>query len=192
MVSALFHGRNGALGAMAFCVLVLALSRTPAGASEPARLLRPGAEFKGGIQGDASERIRRFATRLSAQSDHVVLGRVVEVEARASGPRGEPGIHTRVGIEVVHSFQGQSSPTLAVWVQGGELGNRRRVLRGQAQFQTGETLLLFLRARPDGVLFPTEMGRGKWQWLKEREVVQPPDGAAVRLVDVSSALGSPR
>lgn len=193
MVSILLHGRKGALGA-AVCgvVLALALGRTHAGASEPARLLRPSAESATRTQGDASERTRRFAARLRAQSDHVVLGRVLGVEARASGPRGEAGIHSQVTIEVTHALQGQRPPALTLWVQGGELGGRRRVLSGQAQFQTGEALLLFLRARPDGVLFPTEMGRGKWRWQQEHDAVQAPDDAIVPLADVSSALGSPR
>jgi hypothetical protein len=192
MASIGLHGRN-AVGAMACCVaLALALSRTQAEASEPARLLRRSAESRTRTQGDASERTRRFAAQLRAQSDHVVLGRVLGVVALASGPRGEAGIHSQVTIEVQHPFQGQSPPTLTLWVQGGELGDRRRVLSGQAQFRTGETLLLFLRARPDGVLFPTAMGRGKWRWQQERNEVQPPDGAIVRLADVSNALGSPR
>jgi hypothetical protein len=193
MVSGLLHGRNSALGAIACCVvLALALSRKQAGASEPARLLRPRAEPGKRIQGDASEGIRALAARLGARSDHVVLGRVFQVEAQASGPRGEPGIHSRVEIEVEHSFQGRSARALTVWVQGGELNGRRRVLSGQARFQTGETLLLFLRARSDGVLFPTDMGRGKWRWEHEGEVVQPPDGAIVPLTDVADALGGPR
>jgi len=62
------------------------------------------------------------------------------------------------------------------------------VLSGQAHFETGETVLLFLRARPDGILFPAGMERGKWAFYPERDAVAPPNAAAVRLGDISNAL----
>jgi hypothetical protein len=98
---------------------------------------------------------------LARASDLVVLGRVRELRVQAHGPNGQPGIHTRALVEVEETWRGQPRAIVEVWVHGGQLGNRLRVLPGQATFQRGERVVLFL-FEAGGGFWPTGMGRGKW------------------------------
>lgn len=98
---------------------------------------------------------------LTRASDLVVLGRVERVEARMGGPSGQPGIHTRARIAVHETLRGTAPSHVDVWAQGGRIGNRIRVVQGQATFCRGEEIGLFL-FESGGGLWPTGMGRGKW------------------------------
>lgn len=123
--------------------------------------------------------VRALATSLNevsvhdlvGHSDRVVLGRVVDVDVVPSGPAGQPGIHTRVLVEVSETLLGRDEALLEVWVQGGELDGRRRVLTGQARFVAGEEVALFL-FEAGGGLWPTAMSLGKW--VLEGHSVMPP------------------
>ncbi|MCA9610154.1 MAG: hypothetical protein KC619_31370 [Myxococcales bacterium] len=106
--------------------------------------------------------------QLAAASDLIVVGRVVEVSVEPQGPAGQPGIHTRATVQVEEVLRGPGRSLVDVWVQGGRLGDRMRVVPGQAQFVQGEDLVLFL-TEAGGGLWPTGMGRGKWQ--------RPPDSS---------------
>jgi hypothetical protein len=101
--------------------------------------------------------------RLVSQSDRIVVGRVIAADAQPFGPRGERGIHTRIELQVERSLIGSNSESVRFWVQGGRWGDRLRRVSGQATFKVGETVAVFLRARPDGELFPSAMGEAKWQ-----------------------------
>ncbi|MBZ0122227.1 MAG: hypothetical protein K8H88_34860 [Sandaracinaceae bacterium] len=98
---------------------------------------------------------------LTRASDLVVLGRVERVDVFAQGPASQPGIHTRATIRVEETWRGDAQATVEVWAHGGVLGDRMRVVPGQATFRVGELAVLFL-FRAGGGLWPTGMGRGKW------------------------------
>src|SRR5262249_37178499 len=106
--------------------------------------------------------IEGLARRLRDQSDLVVSGRVERTSVQDRGPGGEPGLFTLVTLDVHESLFGAARDHLQFWVHGGELGNHRRLVSGQAQYRTGENLVVFLHARRDGNFFPAGMGRGKW------------------------------
>jgi len=99
--------------------------------------------------------------RLTRASERVIVGHVERVTVHAHGPGGQPGIHSRALVRVTETWRGEAEPFVEVWVQGGELGSRRRVVSGQARFSAGETVVLFLFSG-GGALWPTGMGRGKW------------------------------
>ncbi|MBX3271619.1 MAG: hypothetical protein KF729_15240 [Sandaracinaceae bacterium] len=98
---------------------------------------------------------------LVAASDLVVVGRVLTTDVLPEGPAGQPGIHTRARVRVDETLRGPGYTVVDVWVQGGRLGDRLRVVPGQATFRAGEDVVLFL-FRAGGGLWPTGMGRGKW------------------------------
>lgn len=98
---------------------------------------------------------------LARASDLVVVGRVEHVEVLPQGPAGQPGIHTRAVVQVAETLRGEHQTIIEVWVQGGRLGDRMRVIPGQAQFRVGEDVVLFLFRAGDG-LWPTSFARGKW------------------------------
>lgn len=99
--------------------------------------------------------------QLAAASDLVVIGRVEHVDVHPTGPGGQPGIHTRAVVQVAETLRGEHRTIIEVWVHGGRLGDRMRVVPGQATFRAGEEVALFLFEAGSG-LWPTGMGRGKW------------------------------
>jgi hypothetical protein len=103
----------------------------------------------------------RTIEELAAASDLVVAGRVATVEVYPHGPAGQHGIHTRALVHVRETLRGAPQQLVEVWVHGGRLGDRMRVVPGQANLREGEELVLFLFGA-GGALWPTGMGRGKW------------------------------
>ena len=99
---------------------------------------------------------------LAGDSDIVVVGRVVDTTALPNGPHGESGIHTRVTLRADDSVPESGRDTVSFWVHGGRLGNRLRRVVGQARFEPGEEVAVFLRGSAGGALWPTQMARGKW------------------------------
>ncbi|MCZ7685888.1 MAG: hypothetical protein M5U28_46885 [Sandaracinaceae bacterium] len=99
--------------------------------------------------------------QLAAASDLVVIGRVEHVDVHPTGPGGQPGIHTRAVVQVAETLRGEHRTIIEVWVHGGRLGDRVRVVPGQATFRAGEEVALFLFEAAGG-LWPTGMSRGKW------------------------------
>ncbi len=99
---------------------------------------------------------------LARASAIVVRGRVVDTSSYPVGPGGLPGIHTRVELAAHDYLVGTPVSSLWFWVQGGDHAGFRRVVAGQATFEVGEDVLVFLTEVSEGVLFPTGMARGKW------------------------------
>ena len=99
---------------------------------------------------------------LARQSDLVVHGRVVSSTPVLRGPGGQPGIHTRSTIAIEEVLRGApSSNAVEVWTHGGALEGMRRVVVGQASFEVGEDVVVFLFEAGRGY-WPTGMSRGKW------------------------------
>jgi hypothetical protein len=98
---------------------------------------------------------------LTRTSDVVVVGRVVRADVFAQGPNGLPGIHTKITLEAEEFFVGSPRSHVVFWVHGGRIGNRVRVVSGQARFDVGEHVAVFLFATSSGVLFPNGMAHGK-------------------------------
>lgn len=102
--------------------------------------------------------------QLTERSEFVVRGHVVELRVHPEGPNGLPGIHTEVVLEVAEALKGAPDRVVRFWIHGGRIGNRVRVVHGQATFSRGEgeEVIMFLFRNDAGVLWPTGMGRGKW------------------------------
>lgn len=118
---------------------------------------------------------------LARASDLVVIGRVEHVDVHPHGPAGQPGIHTRAVIQVAETLRGEHRTIVEVWVHGGRIGNRMRVVPGQATFRVGEDVALFLFDAGGGI-WPTGMGRGKWSIQPGSLPVLPDNADRLRLV----------
>lgn len=123
---------------------------------------------------------------LARASDLVIIGRVEHVDVHPHGPAGQPGIHTRAVIQVAETLRGEHRTIAEVWVHGGRIGNRMRVVPGQATFRAGEDVALFLFDAGGG-LWPTGMGRGKWNIQPGNLPLRPGHRDGLRL---SSATGT--
>ncbi|MBX3270193.1 MAG: hypothetical protein KF729_08020 [Sandaracinaceae bacterium] len=117
-----------------------------------------------GLAGVASATVmvRASVEELTRASERVVYGRVAAARAREGGPRGEGGIFTRVELEVDETWRGPSAPRAVLWVHGGRVGERAMRVHGQATFEPGERVVVFL-SDAGGAWFPTGMSQGKWR-----------------------------
>ncbi|MCA9610354.1 MAG: hypothetical protein KC619_32385, partial [Myxococcales bacterium] len=109
----------------------------------------------------ATVMVRATVEELTAESERVVLGTVVDATATDGGPRGERGIFTRVEVAVEETWRGAPNPSAVFWLHGGRVGNRAMHTHGQATFTVGERVVVFLDDA-GGALFPTGMSQGKW------------------------------
>ncbi len=99
---------------------------------------------------------------LARSSAAAVRGRVTEVVS-AWDPDVD-GLYTYVTIDVLRSWGLDGSPTRVVVKQlGGVVGNTAFVVGGQALFEVGEEVLVFLDVRPrDRTLSVSGLEQGKW------------------------------
>ena len=109
---------------------------------------------------------------LARSSAAAVHGRVTGVVS-AWDPDVD-GLYTYVTIDVLRSWGLDGSPTRVVVKQlGGVVGNTAFVVGGQARFEVGEEVLVFLDVRPrDRTLSVSGLEQGKWI------VTGPADSAA--------------
>ena len=113
-------------------------------------------------QGAEDEASLTLLSELAAKSTIVVAGVVSRTEASPTGPAGARGIHTAVELSEVEVLRGDATGPISFWVQGGVIGDRARRVVGQASFNVGQRVLVFLTQAPNGALWPTRMGLGKW------------------------------
>jgi len=127
-------------------------------------------------------------TWLREHSELVVRGQVEGVEVLERGPDGRAGIHTAARVRVVETLSGHPSTFVTVWVPGGRLGRRARVVHGQATFEAGEEVVVFLH-RHSGALWPTGMMFGKWR-MAGAQVLSPLGSTASPLGALRLAIRS--
>lgn len=122
--------------------------------------------------------------QLTQRSELVLHGRVLETRVYPAGPNRLPGIHTEVVLAVDEALKGAPDSVVRFWVHGGRIGDRMRVVHGQATFEAGEEVVVFLFRNEAGALWPTGMGRGKWS------VRQTPSGQTTTPATGLEAEGS--
>lgn len=102
------------------------------------------------------------AEQLAGFAEVVVVARVDDLTS--SWDHDANAIYTFVGVTVDHVLKG-SVPTDRIVVKqlGGRVGETGLHVADQADFQVGETVLLFLEVRPrDGTLYTSGLWQGKW------------------------------
>jgi matrixin/fibronectin type III domain protein len=100
--------------------------------------------------------------QLASFASAIVSGRVTAI---GTGRDIRTGVtHTYVTVAVDRVFKGDiSERSIVVKQLGGRIGDETFTVIGQAEFTTGEEVLLFLDARRrDGTLYTTALWQGKW------------------------------
>jgi hypothetical protein len=105
---------------------------------------------------------RWSSSELAAFADVVITGRIV-----SAAPGWDPqvnAIYTYVTVDVTEVLKGDIREGRIIIKQlGGVLGDVGLSISDQATFSIGETVLLYLEARPrDGTLYTTALWQGKW------------------------------
>jgi hypothetical protein len=119
----------------AFVLVVLA------GASLPATTLVP-AEFD----------------QMARESEMIVHGRVLGVQAQLVGPRRT--IESLVTLEVVDTMKGTAGAQTVFRIPGGRIGRYRRVMVGAPEFAAGDEVIVFLKGRAPAVPAPYGLSQG--------------------------------
>lgn len=97
---------------------------------------------------------------LALIADTVVIGRIAPVQPEAATP--DPGIVTRVVVDVDQVLKGSAGATVTLVQTGGERGGVVSTVAGAPTFAAGEQVLLFLTRRPDGALRVAHLYQGKF------------------------------
>ncbi|HZX93813.1 MAG TPA: hypothetical protein VFE90_04815 [Myxococcales bacterium] len=97
---------------------------------------------------------------LAQASDAVVHAQVVR-QSSAWG-RGGGEIFTTVVLRTLETWKGAPAAEVTVLVPGGEVGDLSQTVQGAAAFQDGEEVVLFLRARGQGVFDVEQFALGKF------------------------------
>ncbi|MFW5967217.1 MAG: hypothetical protein ACOCV2_06845 [Persicimonas sp.] len=98
--------------------------------------------------------------RMVEISDVIVHGTVVEQHTYMD--KEQERVVTDTTLEVERNFYGASSQEITFQQWGGEYEGEIHRIPGDAQFQEGEEVILFLH-EGDGVLAPSALGQSKYQ-----------------------------
>lgn len=130
---------------------------------------------------------------LAVIADTVVIGRIAAIRPEAATP--EPGIVTRIPVDVDQVLKGSAGAALILVQAGGERGGVAATIGGAPAFAAGEQVLLFLTRRPDGALRVAHLYQGKFSIEADpstgasRVVRRVPDtGAVVDALPLTDAL----
>ncbi|HMY57422.1 MAG TPA: hypothetical protein PKL17_15415 [Pseudomonadota bacterium] len=97
---------------------------------------------------------------MTARAEHVLLGRVEQIRSRML-PGHDGLIVTEVQIRCTRSIRGQKEGALVqVRHLGGSVGELGQKVFGEASYQVGEEVVLFLEPR-EGALYAVGMAQGK-------------------------------
>ena len=106
---------------------------------------------------------------LTKRSDRVVRAHVVERESRWDEARER--IHTYTTLELADSLKGEGEPTIVVRQLGGEVDGTGSFVGGDAHFEVGEEVVVFLRRNPAGESYFHVIGlaQGKFRVVRSGE-----------------------
>jgi hypothetical protein len=96
---------------------------------------------------------------LTSKATRVDLARVETVEVTRD-PKGVP--LTRIELTVESTWKGTPTNRITITQAGGTLGTRRVVVSGEAQYEPGEEVVVFLTPNSLGEWLTLEMAQGKF------------------------------
>lgn len=106
--------------------------------------------------------VRQLDTEALTHAATIIAhGTINTAEARTDDGFGIVTEHTLTVVTPIKGTQAGAQHTFVVL--GGELGEYRQVVAGEAHFEVGEDVLVFLQPRPDGHLTVVGMSQGKFR-----------------------------
>lgn len=124
--------------------------------------------------------LRADVARLAVHSSRVVRGTVVRVKAHWAG---EGHIVTDVTVKVAETLAGKSSSTVVIRQPGGTVGDIAQTVGGEARFEEGEQVVVFIQRRGPTRFRLTGMAQGKFRVEKTADglvaVPSPTKGAVL-------------
>jgi hypothetical protein len=128
----------------------------------------------------SSATVMRFAdlARLVEISDMIVQGKVVDARTYRSGSDGQ--VVTDTTVEVSRSFYGKSERRVTFQQWGGAFEGSHRVIPGDASFEQGEEVVVFLHngggdgydPEKSGGLYLSALGQAKFRVVRDDEDVR--------------------
>ena len=100
------------------------------------------------------------------RADSVVRARVVDRESRLCDEGRQ--VYTYTTLEVLSSMKGPGRDTVVVRQLGGEVDGIGSLVGGDARFEVGEEVVVFLRDNPDGKPFLHMIGLSQGKFRVER------------------------
>lgn len=94
-------------------------------------------------------------------SEVIVHGQVVHVDARLVGPRRT--IESIVTLQIVEPIKGATGAQTVFRVPGGRVGRYRRVMVGAPEFNSGDEVIVFLRGQAPALPMPYGLSQGVYR-----------------------------
>ncbi len=105
---------------------------------------------------------------LTSAADAVVHAEVVRISS-AWAPGGGR-IFTTVVLRTIETWKGEPAAETVVLVAGGSVGELSQTVQGEAAFEQGEEVVVFLRRRTAGVFSVERLALGKFAVVGRRAV----------------------
>lgn len=99
--------------------------------------------------------------QMARESELIVHGTVVNVQAQLAGPRQT--IERVVTVQVADTMKGMPTAQTVFRVPGGRVGRYRRVMVGAPEFTAGDEVILFLRGRAPAMAMPYGLSQGVYR-----------------------------
>lgn len=100
-------------------------------------------------------------TQMARESELIVHGTVVNVQAQIAGPRRT--IESLITVQVADTMKGTPSAQTVFRVPGGRVGRYRRVMVGAPEFAAGDEVIIFLKGRAPALAMPYGLSQGVYR-----------------------------
>ena len=99
--------------------------------------------------------------QMARESQTIVHGRVIHVDAHLVGPRRT--IESLVTLQIVDTIKGGEAGQTVFRVPGGRVGRYRRVMAGAPQLAAGDEVIVFLKGQPPALPMPYGLSQGVYR-----------------------------
>jgi hypothetical protein len=103
--------------------------------------------------------------QMARESELIVRGTIVNVQAQFSGPRRT--IESLITVYVADTLKGAAGTQVIFRVPGGRVGRYRTVMVGAPQFTNGDEVILFLKGRAPAIAMPYGLSQGVYRISRE-------------------------
>jgi hypothetical protein len=100
-------------------------------------------------------------TQMARESEVIVHGRVVAVDARLVGARRT--VESVITLQIVEPIKGTTGDQTVFRVPSGRVGRYRRVMSGAPEFNRGDEVIVFLRGQAPSLPMPYGLSQGVYR-----------------------------